>query len=120
MKIADFGVSSNLRSDFAPVSKYTGTIHYMSPERIEDKSYFFDADLWSLGMLLVEAANGRYPFLHLIKDAKSVKDLTFWDLKSCLTNCAIPKLDEKLKFSIEFHDFTQICLRREGGTRSTA
>lgn len=69
VKIADFGVSSNLRSPFDAVSKYTGTVLYMSPERIEDKSYYFDVDLWSLGILLVEAATGRYPYLDSVPNA---------------------------------------------------
>ena len=36
VKIADFGVSSNIRSEFSPVTKYAGTLFYMSPERIND------------------------------------------------------------------------------------
>jgi serine/threonine protein kinase len=34
----------------------------MSPERIEGKPYSFPADIWSLGLVLVEAATGRYPY----------------------------------------------------------
>ena len=36
VKIADFGVSSKIRSELDPVSKYAGTLCYMSPERIND------------------------------------------------------------------------------------
>jgi serine/threonine protein kinase len=39
-----------------------GTVTYMSPERIRGDSYSFNSDVWSLGLLLVEAAIGRYPY----------------------------------------------------------
>lgn len=62
VKIADFGVSSSIRNSFDCMSNYAGTVSYMSPERIMGLSYFSDIDLWSLGLLLVEAATGRYPY----------------------------------------------------------
>ncbi len=34
----------------------------MSPERINNQSYSFPADIWSLGLSLVELATGRYPY----------------------------------------------------------
>jgi serine/threonine protein kinase len=34
----------------------------MSPERIKGESYYCDVDLWSLGLLLVELATGRFPY----------------------------------------------------------
>ena len=34
----------------------------MSPERLENAQYSFPADIWSLGLSLVEAATGKYPY----------------------------------------------------------
>ncbi len=34
----------------------------MSPERINNEKYSFNADIWSLGLSLVELATGRYPY----------------------------------------------------------
>ena len=34
----------------------------MSPERIRGERYSFSSDIWSLGLTLVEAAIGRFPY----------------------------------------------------------
>ena len=41
---------------------YAGTVTYMSPERINSKPYDSKADVWSLGLTLLECALGRYPY----------------------------------------------------------
>jgi serine/threonine protein kinase len=39
----------------------TGTMAYMSPERIEGGMYGVSADVWSLGLALLTLALGRLP-----------------------------------------------------------
>lgn len=39
----------------------TGTMAYMSPERIEGGLYGVNADVWSLGLSLLTLALGRLP-----------------------------------------------------------
>lgn len=34
----------------------------MSPERINGQPYSFPADVWALGLTLLECAAGRYPY----------------------------------------------------------
>ena len=34
----------------------------MSPERLQGEPYDISSDLWSLGLTLVEAATGKWPF----------------------------------------------------------
>lgn len=34
----------------------------MSPERINSAGYSYPADIWSLGLSLVELATGKYPY----------------------------------------------------------
>ncbi|GFH26037.1 serine/threonine-protein kinase [Haematococcus lacustris] len=34
----------------------------MSPERINNEQYSFPADIWSLGLAIIECATGRYPY----------------------------------------------------------
>lgn len=68
VKIADFGVSSVLASTFAPCNTFVGTCAYMSPERFDPDSHGgnyngYAADIWSLGLSLLECALGRFPFL---------------------------------------------------------
>lgn len=36
--------------------------HTRSPERIRGDSYTFNTDVWSLGLLVLECAQGRYPY----------------------------------------------------------
>jgi mitogen-activated protein kinase kinase 1 len=36
-----------------------GTVTYMSPERLKGESYTFNADVWALGVIVVEATLGR-------------------------------------------------------------
>ena len=44
------------------MSSWVGTVLYMSPERLKGESYFSDTDIWSLGLVLVECALGRFPY----------------------------------------------------------
>lgn len=62
VKIADFGVSGNIVNTVDCMSSWIGTMTYMSPERIQGQIYFADIDIWSLGIILVEAATGEYPY----------------------------------------------------------
>jgi mitogen-activated protein kinase kinase 1 len=46
-------------------TEWIGTMTYMSPERLSGDCYSFSADIWSLGLVLVEAALGFYPIATL-------------------------------------------------------
>ncbi|MEW5306381.1 MAG: hypothetical protein WDW36_008849 [Sanguina aurantia] len=61
-KITDFGISAFINSTLAVCNTFLGTVTYMSPERINNQSYSFSADMWSLGLALVECALGKYPY----------------------------------------------------------
>jgi len=43
-------------------ASWVGTVTYMSPERIRGATYSFSSDIWSLGLTLLEAATGRFPY----------------------------------------------------------
>ena len=62
MKIADFGVSGKLENSSDGRTSFVGTVHYMSPERFTGDPYHRDTDLWSLGLSLMEAALGCFPY----------------------------------------------------------
>jgi len=59
-----------------PATEWIGTVTYMSPERLLADPYSFKADVWSLGIVLAEAAVGWYPYA--LPDGGS--RLEFWDL----------------------------------------
>lgn len=58
VKIADFGVSGKLANSVADCASWVGTVTYMSPERISGACYSFDSDVWSLGLSMMECAEG--------------------------------------------------------------
>ena len=78
VKISDFGASRQLKQNSGWRLQVQGTLYYMSPERIDGREHFFDSDCWSLGVTLLEAAIGHYPFA--VSDAEK-KELIFWDLR---------------------------------------
>lgn len=41
---------------------FLGTVTYMSPERLNGEPYSFPADVWALGLTLLECATGKYPY----------------------------------------------------------
>ena len=82
---------------------------------MKGESYFSDTDIWSLGLTLVECALGRYPFPY---EDDPVKELGFWEIVKYVTEREAPKLPPT--FSEDFRNFIAICLRKQGGTRSSA
>ena len=61
LKVIDFGVAKNLeKKDYT--NTIIGTSFYMSPEVILGKPYNFNADYWSLGIILYEIYYGKLPF----------------------------------------------------------
>lgn len=63
VKLSDFGISKELGSGtYAQAGTQVGTLAYMSPERVRGESYGFPSDIWSLGLIGLEAGLGAYPY----------------------------------------------------------
>lgn len=62
VKLGDFGISKQLDNTLALAVTQCGTTAYMSPERIKGDNYGYDADVWSLGLILLEMFSGEYPY----------------------------------------------------------
>jgi len=63
VKLSDFGISKELGSGtYAQAGTQVGTLAYMSPERVRGENYGFASDVWSLGLIALEAALGAYPY----------------------------------------------------------
>ncbi|KAF0910277.1 hypothetical protein E2562_001463 [Oryza meyeriana var. granulata] len=65
VKIADFGIAKVLSRAGDHCTAYEGTAAYMSPERFDSERHAdpFAADVWSLGVTILELLMGRYPLL---------------------------------------------------------
>ncbi|KAH8099218.1 MAP kinase kinase [Aureococcus anophagefferens] len=61
-KLSDFGIARDVDDEDAIASTMIGTFRYMSPERLRGDDYSFESDVWSLGMVLLEAARGAPVF----------------------------------------------------------
>jgi serine/threonine protein kinase len=64
VKLSDFGICKVLDNSMAMSDTSVGTFRYMSVERLYGKEYSSSSDLWSVGIMLIELWNKRYPFDH--------------------------------------------------------
>ncbi|KNC47919.1 STE/STE7/MEK1 protein kinase [Thecamonas trahens ATCC 50062] len=109
VKICDFGVSGQLANTLAMAQTRVGTVTYMSPERIRSQPHSASADIWSLGITLIELATGRFPYPPDVTNSP----LQFWSLLRLVVNTDSPTLPEHFGFSPEFHSFVALCLDKD-------
>eukprot|EP00501_MAST-03F_sp_TOSAG23-6_P000337 GSMAST32.ASY1.ANO1.344.1 assembled CDS len=112
VKIADFGISREFdETNFSNAVTFTGTLIYMSPERLAGKPYSYDADIWSLGLTVFTLAQAKFPL-----EAASGG---FWELASIIKEKKVPQLDSE-KYSPELVDFCAKCLKKNPKERPSA
>lgn len=110
IKLCDFGISGYLVNSVARTYE-AGCRPYMAPERIDpprDRTgYDIKSDVWSFGLTMMEIATGRYPYAR-------ARDF-FEQIKLTCTN-EPPKLPIG-RFSLNFNDFLNQCLRKDYQSR---
>ena len=61
-KVMDFGIARAKNSHLTQTNSVLGTAHYVSPEQAQGKDLGPTSDLYSLGVVMYEAATGKLPF----------------------------------------------------------
>nr|XP_060624318.1 STE20-like serine/threonine-protein kinase isoform X2 [Anolis sagrei ordinatus] len=114
IKLADFGVSAKNTRTIQRRDSFIGTPYWMAPEVVmcetsKDRPYDYKADVWSLGVTLIEMAeiepphHELNPMRVLLKIAKSEP----------------PSLAQPSKWSADFKDFLKKCLEKNVDARWT-
>ncbi|CEG39563.1 ste ste20 mst protein kinase [Plasmopara halstedii] len=110
VKIADFGVSAQLRDTLSRRGSFVGTPYWMSPELIQDSNYDSKADIWSLGITAIELADQKPP----LYDEHPMRVLIQ------IPRNPPPQVAQPEKWSTAFLDFLRFCLRKDPAERPTA
>ncbi|CAN7941314.1 unnamed protein product [Ixodes hexagonus] len=108
VRLCDFGISGRL-VDSKARTRSAGCAAYMAPERIDPPDptkpdYDIRADVWSLGISMVELATGQFPY----KDCK-----TDFEVLSRVLQDEPPSLPDDGSFSPEFRSFVSECLTKD-------
>lgn len=110
VKLADFGITAQLLHTLSRRNSYWGTMLYMAPEVLLESDYDEKADIWSLGITLLEIAEGTLPFSHL----------GHYPLLTRLTKKPPPTFQHPERFSQEFQSFVHRALVADKYVRPTA
>ncbi|XP_014667566.1 PREDICTED: serine/threonine-protein kinase 10-like [Priapulus caudatus] len=114
VKLADFGVSAKNVSTLQRRGSFIGTPYWMAPEVIiceamRENLYDYKADIWSLGITLIEFAQSEPPN-HEMNPVRVLFKIQKSDP---------PTLNYPSKWSPEFIDFLQRCLVKEPMLRAS-
>ncbi|XP_018428415.1 PREDICTED: serine/threonine-protein kinase 10-like [Nanorana parkeri] len=115
IRLADFGVSAVNSQTLQRRSSFIGTPYWMAPEVVacetcKDAPYDYKADVWSLGVTLIELAETQPPN-HEMNPTRVLLKI----LKS-----KPPSLKYRHLWSPEFKSFLHKCLQRNPQERSSA
>ncbi|MGH0145026.1 UNVERIFIED_CONTAM: hypothetical protein FKN15_026815 [Acipenser sinensis] len=113
--LADFGVSAKNTNTQQKRATFIGTPYWMAPEVIQcetskDAPYSCKADIWSLGITLIEAAEMEPPY----------HDLNPMRVLLKITKSEPPSLSQPRLWSSDFKDFLRRALEKNVEARGTA
>ncbi len=112
VKVLDFGLAKHMTpgeisaqtkslSTLTQEGAIVGTMHYMAPELFRGEPADERSDIWALGVLLYEMANGKRPF----------RGRTSYELSSMILHDAPPPLRENVPFGLR--SVIDHCLAKE-------
>jgi len=103
IKLADFGYAAQLTQEKQKRNTIVGTPYWMAPELIRGQNYDVKVDIWSLGIMCMEMAEGEPPYME------------FPPLRALflITTKGIPDLKTPTEWSRELQDFISKCLEKD-------
>ncbi|XP_006884411.1 PREDICTED: serine/threonine-protein kinase 10 [Elephantulus edwardii] len=115
IRLADFGVSAKNLKTLQKRDSFIGTPYWMAPEVVmcetmKDTPYDYKADIWSLGITLIEMAQIEPPH-HELNPMRVLLKIAKSDPPTLLTPS---------KWSVEFRDFLKVALDKNPETRPSA
>uniref|UniRef100_A0A0K0DUA6 non-specific serine/threonine protein kinase n=1 Tax=Strongyloides stercoralis TaxID=6248 RepID=A0A0K0DUA6_STRER len=110
VKISDFGFCAHLTDDKPKRRSLVGTPYWMAPEVIKRSSYDTSADIWSLGIMIIEMVMGEPPHFH---------EDTIKALKKIL-ECDEPTFPSNIDVSEDLRDFVSKCCVKKSYLRLSA
>ncbi|XP_039166079.1 mitogen-activated protein kinase kinase 2-like [Eucalyptus grandis] len=116
VKITDFGVSAIMASTSGQANTFVGTYNYMSPERIIGNNYGYKSDIWSLGLVLLECATGKFPYT---PPDQQEGWTNFYELMEAIVDHPPPSAASD-QFSSEFCSFISACVQQDPKKRWSA
>jgi serine/threonine protein kinase len=107
IKLADFGYAAQLTKQKQKRNTIVGTPYWMAPELIRGQPYDQRVDVWSLGIMAMEMAEGEPPYME------------FPPLRALflITTKGIPPLKDQKRWSPEFQSFLSKCLEKDADKR---
>lgn len=110
VKLADFGFCAELNGPNDKRRSVVGTPYWMAPEVIRGVDYDYKVDIWSLGIMALEMADGEPPLL----DLPPLRALFI------IATQPPPTLRNPEQWSSTFKDFLALALAKNPAKRATA
>jgi hypothetical protein len=110
VKMSDFGVARRFDAGAVATMTVVGTPYWMAPEVITGPSYSYPADIWSLGITVVEMAEGSAPYLEMQPRRAMIE----------ITKRGFPGWRFPTFHSPDICDFVDRCVRRNPAARPSA
>jgi serine/threonine protein kinase len=107
VKLADFGVSAELTNTLNKRKTIVGSPFWMAPEVIRESHYDGRADVWSLGITVIEMAEGAPPHCNL----HALRAIFVIPTKPA------PTLADPDNWSPEMLDFVRCCCQKDPSQR---
>ncbi|CAO3589715.1 unnamed protein product [Absidia cylindrospora] len=110
IKLADFSQCAQMAMDQDKRQSVVGTPYWMAPEVIKGKEYDTKVDIWSLGVMMMEMAQGDPPYI----DHPPLRAVFL------IAANGIPKLDCPEQWSSALIDFIEQCTIMDPSRRPSA